>query len=627
MSDNLLIGLVSIIAFGVGAQWIAWRTKLPAILLLLLAGLLAGPVLGVLNPDVLMGDLLGPFISVSVGIILFEGGLSLKFSELKEIGGAVTRLVSFGVVITLAIASISAHYLFGLSAELAVLLGAILVVTGPTVIIPLLTQVRPTTQVSNLLKWEGIVIDPIGAMLAVLVFEVIFTSSFSEATGLAFLSIGKTIFFGTIIGLAGAALVYFLLSRYRLPDQLQNPVNLMVVIIVFAASHLLKHESGLWATTVMGIALANQKSARIHHIVEFKENLRVLLLSALFILLAARVEFADLINALNWQVAAFLAILIFIARPLAVYLSTVGSNLSWREKLFTCWMAPRGVVAASIASLFAIELVNYGYEEANSIVPIVFITIIATVAIYGLTAKRVANWLDVAKPSPNGFLIVGAHTWARKLAVMLKNEGLKILIADSNRSNIRRARTEELETYHGNVLAEYAVGDLHLDGIGKLLALTSNDEVNSLTAIRFSDIFSSSHVFQLPVSTTSDKDEREVHSGFSGRMLFEKSLTFETVSKLISQNYSFEKIEITKNLSREEFNQKFEEDRIPLFLLTGNNDAIPYTLENIQLPKTGDKVIFLQNPDSSQKDLTFPQDQKEETDTHSGEKQLTEKMD
>lgn len=616
MVDNLLIGLVSIVVFGVGAQWIAWRTKLPAILLLLLSGLLAGPVLNVLDPDALMGELLGPFISVSVGIILFEGGLSLKFSELKEIGGAITRLVSIGVMVTLICASFSAYYLFGMGAELSILLGAILVVTGPTVIIPLLRQVRPTTQVSNLLKWEGIVIDPIGAMLAVLVFEVIFTSSFSEATGLAVISIGKTIFFGTLTGLAGAALIYFLLSRYLLPDQLQNPVNLMVVIVVFAVSHIFQHESGLWATTVMGVALANQKSARIHHIVEFKENLRVLLLSALFILLAARVEFADLKNALHWNVGIFMAVLIFIARPLSVYLSTIGTNLNWREKLFASWMAPRGVVAASIASLFAIELVNFGYEEASSIVPIVFITIIATVAIYGLTSQWVANRLKVAKPTPSGFLVVGAHTWARKLAVMLKNEGFKIIIADSNRMNIKRARADELGTYHGNVLAEYAVDELNLDGIGKLLALTSNDEVNSLAAIRFSEVFNSSHVFQLPMNTKNEKEDREMHSGFSGRMLFSENLTFDAFSKFINKNYSFEKMEISEDLSREEFDLKFDEHRIPLFLLSDDENADPYTLGNTPLPKTGDKVIFLQNPEIPPHEISTTSEDSESSQTN-----------
>lgn len=602
MADQVLIGLVCVVVFGIGAQWLAWRTKLPGILLLLIAGIIAGPVTGLLNPDALMGDLLGPFISVSVGIILFEGGLSLKFSELREIGGAVTKLVSIGVVVTLVVVSISAYYLFNLSLELAVLTGAILVVTGPTVIIPLLRQVRPTTQVSNVLKWEGIVIDPIGAMLAVLVFEVIFTSSFSEATGLALLSIGKTIFFGTLVGLAGAGLIYFLLKRYLLPDFLQNPVNLMIVILVFAVSHLLQHESGLWATTVMGIALANQKSARIHHIVDFKENLRVLLLSALFILLAARVELQDLMNALNWNIAAFMAILILVARPVSVYLSTIGSNLDWKEKIFVSWMAPRGVVAASIASLFAIQLVNNGFSEAGQIVPIIFITIISTVAIYGLSANKVARWLGVAKPTPRGFLVVGAHTWARQIAVLLKEEDYKVLVADANWSNINKARKDGLDTYYGNIMAEYALDELNLDGIGKLLALTPNDEVNSLAVIRFSEIFNSSEVFQLPAYSKSSTKEREVPESLSGRTLFSEEMNYETLAKLINDDFSLEKEEVTEPLTEQTFDEKFDESRIPLFHLSTDRVATPYTVDNKPIPKAGDKIIFLLNPDGKKEE-------------------------
>ncbi|MBN2844289.1 MAG: cation:proton antiporter, partial [Sedimentisphaerales bacterium] len=336
-----------------------------------------------------------------------------------------------------------------------------------------------------------------GALLAVLVFEVIFTSGFSEATSLAFTSIIKTVFFGTLVGLLGAGLIYMLLKRYMLPDYLQNPVNLMIVLCVFALSDALQHESGLWATTVMGIALANQKSARIHHIVEFKENLRVLLLSALFILLAARVELADLMANLNWNILIFLVILIFIARPLSVYLSTIGAQISNREKLFLSWMAPRGVVAASISSLFAIQLVENGYADAAEIVPIIFIVIIATVTIYGLTASPVARWLNVAKPSPNGLIIVGAHPWARKLASMLDEQDFKVKVVDTNWSNINKVRKIGIDTWHGNVLAEYALDEIDLDGIGKLLALTPNDEINSLAVLRFADIFDSSEVFQL----------------------------------------------------------------------------------------------------------------------------------
>ena len=276
MAEHFLISITSIFVFGIGAQWIAWRFNLPAILLLLIAGILAGPVFGLLDPDALMGEMFTPFISVSVAIILFEGGLSLRFSELKDSGGVIGNLVSIGVLITWVIISLSSYLIFDFGVELSILLGAILVVTGPTVIIPLLRQVRPSGQVGSILKWEGIVIDPIGAMLAVLVFEVILTTGVSAATSAILMSVVKTIFLGTLCGLAGAGVIYFILKRHMLPDFLQNPVSLMFVVLVFTVSNMFQHESGLWATTLMGIVLANQKTAYIHHIIEFKENLRVL---------------------------------------------------------------------------------------------------------------------------------------------------------------------------------------------------------------------------------------------------------------------------------------------------------------------------------------------------------------
>ncbi|NBC04324.1 MAG: hypothetical protein GVY20_11535, partial [Bacteroidetes bacterium] len=416
MAEHFLISITSIFVFGIGAQWIAWRFNLPAILLLLISGILAGPVFGLLDPDALMGDLFTPFISVSVAIILFEGGLSLRFSELKDSGGVIGNLVSIGVLITWIVISLSSYLILDFGVELSILLGAILVVTGPTVIIPLLRQVRPSGQVGSILKWEGIVIDPIGAMLAVLVFEVILTTGVSAATSAILMSVVKTIFLGTLCGLAGAGIIYFILKKHMLPDFLQNPVSLMIVVLVFTVSNEFQHESGLWATTLMGIVLANQKAAYIHHIIEFKENLRVLLLSALFILLAARVELSELMANLNLKVLAFLAIIILIARPLSVYASSMFSNINWKEKLFLSWMAPRGVVAASISSIFAISLTQNGFEQASQLVPIVFIVIICTVAIYGLPAAWVARKLGVAKPVPNGLLILGAKDWSISIA-------------------------------------------------------------------------------------------------------------------------------------------------------------------------------------------------------------------
>ena len=597
MAEHFLISITSIFVFGIGAQWIAWRFNLPAILLLLIAGILAGPVFGLLDPDALMGEMFTPFISVSVAIILFEGGLSLRFSELKDSGGVIGNLVSIGVLITWVIISLSSYLIFDFGVELSILLGAILVVTGPTVIIPLLRQVRPSGQVGSILKWEGIVIDPIGAMLAVLVFEVILTTGVSAATSAILMSVVKTIFLGTLCGLAGAGVIYFILKRHMLPDFLQNPVSLMFVVLVFTVSNMFQHESGLWATTLMGIVLANQKTAYIHHIIEFKENLRVLLLSALFILLAARVELSELLANLNWNVLAFLGIIILVARPLSVYASSMFSNLNWQEKLFLSWMAPRGVVAASISSIFAISLAQNGFEQANQLVPIVFIIIIATVAIYGLPAAWVARKLGVAKPVPNGLLILGAKEWSILIAKKLKEEGLKVLMADSNLNNATRARSQDIDAVHGNVLSEFAIDDINLDGIGKMVAFTPNDEVNSLATLRFSEILGRSNAFQLPANTKWNQDDDEVSDHLSGRILFNKDFNYSRLANAIRSEKDLHTAELTADYTFSDFKDSDEEKgmKIPLFHITENHELHPFTIDYPNTPAKGDKLIYIRS--------------------------------
>lgn len=595
-AEQVLIGLTSVIVFGIGAQWLGWKLKLPAILLLLISGFIAGPVLGIIHPEQLMGGLFTPFISLSVGIILFEGSLDLRFSELKNVGKVVVKLVSIGVLITWLLTAILGFYIFNLSWKISVLLGAILVVTGPTVIIPLLRQVRPTGQVSSILKWEGIVIDPIGALLSVLVFEGILATGFSEATHLTVISIMKTIVFGSLVGLAGAALLYTLLKRYLLPDFLLNPVTLMIVIAVFTISDMFQHESGLWATTLMGITLANQKTVRINHIAEFKENLRLLLLSALFILLAARFELSSLVNFLNWNMLIFLAFMIFIVRPVGVYFSSLFSPLSWQEKLFLSWMAPRGVVAASISSIFAISLAENGFEDANQLASIVFVTIITTVAIYGLSAPWVARKLGVAKPVPKGFLIIGAHQWAIDLANCIKEADVKIILADSNLKNIKNAHAHGLETFHGNILTEDTLDHLNLDGIGRLLSLTSNDEVNSLASIRFGQIFDRSNVFQLPPNVKTDSELRNNSTDPAGRILFGEHINFDKITSLFASGWIFQTTTFTQDFTFKEYKERYGDDVLPLFLIEKDENIYPFVLDNPLNPQPNDKVISLVDP-------------------------------
>ncbi|MCP5114283.1 MAG: hypothetical protein GY953_25925, partial [bacterium] len=367
---------------------------------------------------------------------------------------------------------------------------------GPTVVIPLLQYVRPAGQVSKIIRWEGILNDPVGALLAVLVFEAILAERFTGHADTAALQFFTSVLAGALVGALAAGVLILLLRFDLLPDFLESPGSLAIVVGAFAASNAWQAESGFLATTLMGMVLANQKVIPVRNIVEFKENLRVLVISCLFIILAARLR-SDSLDEIGWRSVLFLVLLILLVRPAAVWASAIGSDLTRKEKGFLAWMAPRGIVAAAVASIFAERLVEAGYAEAERLIPLTFLVIVGTVAIYGLTAFPLAKRLDLAEPSPQGVLFVGAHSWAREMATALKQEGFQVALADSNWTNVTRSRLAGLPTHFGGILSEQVLDEIDLYGIGRLLALTSNDEANSLATLHFGGIFERSEVFQI----------------------------------------------------------------------------------------------------------------------------------
>jgi NhaP-type Na+/H+ or K+/H+ antiporter len=394
-AERILIALAGILVLGVAILWLAWRIRLPAVLLLLAGGFLAGPVAGIVDPEWLLGDLLLPIVSLSVGLILFEGGLNLRVRDLRETWRSLLGLLTVGVVVTWAGATLAAWWLLGVPISVALVLGSILVVTGPTVIGPLLREIRPSGRVGAVAKWEGIVIDPAGATLAVLVFEVIGAtreSAAGSATMNALIGLVTTALVGLVVGLIASGLLVLALKRFWIPDYLQNSVTLMFVVAAFAVANTLHHEAGLLAVTILGIALANQRQVPVQGIVEFKESLTILLISTLFILLSSRISLNSL-TAVGWRGIAFALVLVLIVRPCSVWLSTIGSGLSVAERCFLAWFAPRGIVAAAVSSVFALRLGQSGTVLA----PATLIVIFVTVTIYGLTAGPLARWLGLAR--------------------------------------------------------------------------------------------------------------------------------------------------------------------------------------------------------------------------------------
>ena len=615
MTKEILLELTWIVLLGVGAQWLAWRVHLPSILLLLLAGFIAGPVTGILNPEAILGeDLLMPLVSISVGLILFEGGLTLKFRELKAVGNVVRSLVTTGALVTWCLSTLAARFLLGWELALATLFGAILVVTGPTVVLPLLRHLQPSRQVASILKWEGIVIDPIGALLALLVFEATYQGleafraihegleaahggmdwrDFAAHAGLGFV---KTMFIGSAIGGVSAGFMHIFFKRYWVPDFLQSPFSLMVVVCAFTTSNILQDESGLLTVTLMGIYLANQRAVDMRHILQFKENLRVLLIAALFIVLSARLELADF-KALNlFGSLAFLAVLMLIVRPAAVWVSTARSSLKWEERLFLAWMAPRGIVAAAVASIFALKLANAGMAQAEQLVPLTFLVIVGTVLIYGLTSGPLARRLKVSNPNPQGVLIVGAHPLARQIGQALQGEGFSVLVVDNNRELINQARLDGLPVYYGSILSEHASDELELAGIGRLLALTPNDQVNSLAALHFIEQFGRSGVFQLPPHESQKTRAQSVSEGLQGRLLFAGKASLAYLTERLRSGAVIKKNTLTREFTFDSFKAQYGDEALPLFAISPAKQLRIFATDQDVFAAPGHILVSLVNP-------------------------------
>ncbi|MGA7180983.1 MAG: cation:proton antiporter [Thiobacillaceae bacterium] len=593
--EHFLLSLSAVAVLGISAQWLGWRLQLPSILLLLVFGILAGPVTGFIQPELLFGNLLYPFVSLSVAVILFEGGLSLSLKEFRSVGGVMSRLVTLGAMLTWLISLSMAHWILGFEWPLATLLGAILIVTGPTVIIPMLRHIRPSGIVGPTLKWEGIVIDPIGAVLAVLVFEAIALGSanWTDIAGTLF----NTVLIGSLAGILGAFIMVLFLKKDWVPDFLQNPVTLMLVVAIFTAANLLQHESGLLAVTVMGFAMANQKTVNVHHIIEFKENLRVMLIATVFILLAANLHTEEVAKV--WLASfAFLLVLLFVVRPTSVFISTLGSKLELRDKLFMAWMAPRGIVAAAISSIFALRLHDIAYPGAEKLVAVTFFIIIGTVVVYSLSAGLVAKRLGLVRAEAEGILFLGGRFWVRRLAKALKDEGYPVMLVDNSLHNILAARMEGIAAVYASVFSESVLEQVELGGIGRLVAATSNDDANSLAALHFAPLFGRNRIFQL--APEEKRLPEEVSSHLRGRILFGEGITHTTLTQRFLGEWAIKKTKLTENFGFDAFKAHYVGEVIPLFLITSNHKLQVYSPDANLNPQPGQMLISLVNPKAEQ---------------------------
>ncbi len=592
MHSETLLLLSGIVLAGILCQWLAWVMRLPAILLLLLAGIVAGPVTGVLDPDQVFGDLLLPSLSLAVAVILFEGAATLRFAEIRGLGKVVRNLTSFGAVVTWLVTAFATHHFMQFDFDLALLFGALTVVTGPTVIMPMLRTVRPAAGVASVLKWEGIVIDPLGALLAVLVFEFIISSR-TGAEGHILATFGHIVLAGLAAGFLAAIGLGWVLRRHFVPEYLRSATTLATVFAVFTTAEVLARESGLLAVTVMGMTLANLKNTEIEDIIDFKETLSLLLISMLFILLAARVRF-DQMEQIGSAGLLVVACLMFIARPLAVFLSTIGSELNARERLLVAWIGPRGIVCAAVAAAFSLRLEEAGVPRAGIIVPLAFLVIIGTVLVQSVTATSLARLLGVREPPATGFLIIGAGIVGRTLGKALVAAGFRVVVADTNWENVSAARMEGLNAFYGNPVSDHA--DIHLDlaGLGHLLAASGRSAYDILACVHFTPDFGARNVYELRVTSGATVAGRHLPGvRHRGRPLFGEGIDHGTLANWLRAGAEIRTTPITGEYTFDRHREQHGENMIPLFALDPGGKLHVFTGDAQVNPKPDWKVISL----------------------------------
>jgi NhaP-type Na+/H+ or K+/H+ antiporter len=581
-----MVELAGIIILGILAQWVAWKFKIPAILPLILIGLLVGPIAAeFINEDgtkwiepiwneeqkkgLFPGEGLFYFVSLAISIILFEGGLTLKRSEIRNVGPVITKLITVGAAVTFFGAAGLAHYLFGLSWELSFLFSGLIIVTGPTVITPILRNIPLKRDVSTVLKWEGILIDPIGALVAVLVFEFISIEGESGFTKTALIEFGKIILFGTTFGFTFAHALVFAINKKFIPHYLLNVVSLSVVLLVFIESEIFAHESGLLAVVVMGMVIGNSKLDNIKELLYFKESLSVLLISILFILLAANINYQDLMLLYRWETLALFMAVVFVIRPLAVFISAHGSTLRTNEKMFISWVGPRGIVAAGIASLFGSKLSAAGVAGAEYITPLVFMIVLGTVLFNATTARLFARISGVFLSKSEGILIIGASRVSRLVAQYLIDNGRHVVLVDSNQNNVSEAEKMGIEAHTENIYSETLQDNVEFNDIGYLLALTGNADINRYAVEKFGAQFGENGSFRL-----ASKAELENSSISPEDGVFTLSDDFNNLMEVTEEYPEIHEVTVTDLESYHNIleNIKSDKDQIPLFLKTSKGE-------------------------------------------------------
>lgn len=605
-----MLELAGIIILGILAQWLAWRIKVPAILPLILIGLLFGPLSTYFTEDggkllepifdpeekegLFPGEYLFYFVSLAIGIILFEGGLTLKRREIEKVGPVILKLITLGSLTTFLGAGLAAHFIMGLSWPISFLFGGLVIVTGPTVIAPILQNIPLTRNIATVLKWEGILIDPIGALVAVLVYEFILSAEGGVSfTSHAFITFSQIILIGLALGTIAAYALYQLIKRDLIPHYLLNVFTLALVLGVFVFSDILATESGLLSVVVMGMVLGNLEVPRLKDILSFKESLSVLLISILFILLAANINPEDLhLIISDWRSLALFTFVALFLRPLSVFLSTQNSELAFKEKLFISWVGPRGIVAAGIASLFGITLARLNTPDAEYITPLVFMIVLGTVLLNATTARLVARLLKVIQDTSEGILIFGSNTASRLIAQYLQQNRRHVVLIDNNAGNVAKASEVGLEAFPADIYTADLSEQFELLDMGYMIAMTSSNEINQYAERKYQKIFGENGTFRLISQEEMKKEQVELQE----LNVFSYTDDFLNFNEVARDFPVIHEAPIDSNEAFRQLLQKtsYQQKSLPLFVKKpgGELDTIPMALKKLQI-QAGSHFVYL----------------------------------
>ncbi len=541
MDQGIAIGVLCVGFGGLAAQWVAWRFRLPAIVLLFAVGLAVGPGLGLLHPTASLGRFLQPAVGLAVAIVVFEGGLGLELRELRAAGEGVLRLTAVALPINWLLGSAAAHWIGGLGWGAASLFGAITVVTGPTVVLPMLRHTRLQRRAASFLKWEAIVNDPVGAVLATLVLQALLAGRGGHDVSMAghlALRIGLALALSAALGVGTAFALRWAFLRDHMPERLKTPALLVSAMTVYVLANLALEGAGLAAATVLGVALANLHVPGLSELRRFKESLVVLIVSGLFILLTADLSRATLAG-LSWPVAGLTLAVLFVVRPAAIWLATFGSGLSAAERALAAWVAPRGIVAAAVAGVAGLKLQSAGYQGAELIVPCVFAVIAATMVLHGFTLRPLARRLKLTLSDAPGLAILGASDWTTDMAACLNQAGIPALLIDSYPGALDAARTAGTPVLQAELLSDSGMEALDGRAVDYLICTTPDAIYNGTVCARLAPELGRERVFQVSPGARRLNERRGMSRESRGKVLGEASWDVSLFEELYAQGFRF----------------------------------------------------------------------------------------